>query len=65
MELWKNTKDSPLRRGALLLLEVSFFLNNTFHLLKTVGYIYSISIENDFVVIASIPSVRSAQSDEI
>ena len=57
MELWKNTKESPFRKGALLLLDVSFFINDSLHLLHTVGLLYSITTDNEFVVISYVPSV--------
>ena len=57
MELWKSTKESPFRKGALLLLDVSFFINDSLHLLHTVGSLYSITTDNEFVVISYVPSV--------
>lgn len=57
MELWKNAKESPFRKGALLLLDVSFFINDSMHLLHTVGSLYSITPDNEFVVISYVPSV--------
>lgn len=65
MELWKTTKSSQFCKGALLLLDVSFLINDAFHVLHTVGMLYSISIENEFVVIAYIPSVRPTQRAEL
>ena len=57
MELWKSTKESPFRKGALLLLDVSFFINDSLHLLHTVGSLYSITTDNEFVMISYVPSV--------
>lgn len=57
MELWKNMKESPFRKGALLLLEVSLFINDSLHILHTVGSLFSITVENEFIVVSYIPPV--------